>query len=210
MKLLSIALGLAIASAATANPGWKRINYTKSTIFNATVTFNGQPAEPGDCVGVFVNDECRMIAPVKFEGETSYVSAVVHSETAEQTKIMLYRASDGKSYEADSAFTTVVHGQILGFPIRIKSGEATSQAKLAVSNGLVVYPSPFVDKLSISADVAIAEVRLISIDGTVVARENAGGETFINFDNVSIPSGKYTVSATMSTGEIRNCEIIKE
>lgn len=210
MKILSIALGLVIASAANANPGWKRINYTKSTIFNATVTFNGQPAEPGDCIGVFVNEECRMIAPVKFEGEASYVSSVVHTETAEPTKILLYRASDGKSYEADSSFYTIAHGQILGFPIRVKSAVSTSDSQIATSNGLVVYPSPFSESLTISTESPIDNIRLIATDGSIVGSEKAKGATFFHFKDITVPSGKYTVSATMTDGKTLNCDIIKQ
>lgn len=210
MKILSIALGLAIATATTAAPNWKRVNYTKSTIFNATVTFDGQPAEPGDIVGVFVNNECRMIAPVKFEGTTSYVSAVVHSESAEQTAIKLYRASDGKTYDADSSFLTEVHGQILGFPIRIKSGTITEKSTISANDGLVVYPSPFSESISISANAPIKTVMLINVEGTVVATEDANNENFIIFNNISVPAGAYTVSAVLANGKTLNCKVIKK
>lgn len=210
MKIITIALGLAIATAATAAPNWKRVNYTKSTIFNATVTFDGQPAEPGDIVGVFVNNECRMIAPVKFEGTTSYVSAVVHTETVEPTSIKLYRASDGKTYDADSSFLTEVHGQILGFPIRIKSSTITNKSTISASDGLVVYPSPFNESISISANEPIKKVMLINIEGSVVATEDAKGENFINFNNITVPVGAYTVSAILMNGKTLNCEVVKK
>lgn len=210
MKILSFALGLAIATAATAAPNWKRVNYTKSTIFNATVTFDGQPAEPGDIVGVFVNNECRMIAPVKFEGATSYVSAVVHTETVEPTSIKLYRVSDGKVYDADSSFSTIVHGQILAFPIRVKSGTVSDKSVVRATEGLVVYPSPFSESLAISADSPLQKVMLINASGSVLATENVNGANFINFDNITVPSGAYTVSAVLTNGKVLNCEVIKK
>ncbi len=210
MKILSFALGLALATSATASPTWKRVNYTKSTIFNATVTIDGQPAEQGDVVGVFVNGECRMIAPVRFEGAVSYVSAVVHSETPEQTSIKLYRASDGKTYDADSSFKTEVHGQILAFPIRITSAAVSEKPAIASKNGLVVYPSPFSDALSVSTDEPILKVLLISADGAIAATEDVNGDSFLNLSNITLPSGIYTVTALLKSGKTLNCEVVKK
>jgi len=69
---------------------WERVNYRNSTIFTAVVTIDGKPAKAGDEVGAFVNDECRMIATIFINNDTSYISSVIHGEVEENINFKVW------------------------------------------------------------------------------------------------------------------------
>lgn len=79
-------------------PNWVRTNYMESTIFSGIVTINDKPASPDDYVGAFANNECRMIAKVFLNNDSSYVSSVIHGEKVEEITFKVWIASENKEY----------------------------------------------------------------------------------------------------------------
>jgi len=80
----------------SAGPNWQRVNYRDSTVFSAIVTLNGKPVSEGDVVGAFVDKECRMIATVFKNNDSTFVSSVIHGEKPEKISFKLWLKSENK------------------------------------------------------------------------------------------------------------------
>ena len=92
-KTLLIVSSIAGSLSALAGHGWKRVNYTQSTIFTAVVTVNEKPAQAGDVVGIFVDGECRMLSTVFILNDTAFISSVLHGNKPEKTVIKYWSAA---------------------------------------------------------------------------------------------------------------------
>ncbi len=74
------------------SPEWKRVNHIGSTIFTAVVRIDGKPAPATAYVGAFMNNECRMVAPIIMSNDTAYVSSVIHGDVSEEIEFRVWTA----------------------------------------------------------------------------------------------------------------------
>lgn len=72
------------------NPNWQPVYYTNSTTVYATVTINSLPAQNGDIVAAFVNNECRAVSNVVMSEGTAYVSLLVNGESIENAYLRVW------------------------------------------------------------------------------------------------------------------------
>ena len=117
-KILFFILFLS-AGTIIAGHGWERVNYMQSTIFSAQITINGQPASQGDAVGAFVNEECRMIAPVFISDNKSYVSSVIHGDKAEEVEFRIWIQKIDSVIIVPTKVNTQPGGNLLDYKINI-------------------------------------------------------------------------------------------
>jgi|GEM_PF-1906094 len=211
MKLKATAILAIIVSTILANPEWKRIAQTKSTIFNAVIKSDGADIEEGDVVGVFVDEECRMVATVKNDGLDYYIAGVINSEEQETATLKYWDSSEEKAINIDTTVTTIPHGEILNFPIRLK-GETiiTDAEKNIFGKKLSVYPTPFTNELKINSAEPIESITLVSQDGKIAGSGNINGDNQVIYRADIIPSGKYTLAVLLSSGEVINTDVIKK
>lgn len=102
-----------------AGHGWQRINYMQSTIFSAEVIINNMPAKQGDVVGAFINNECRMIAPIFIVNNKSYVSSVIHGENQEQAEFRIWIEKKDSVIIVPQKITTIPGGNLLNYEIKV-------------------------------------------------------------------------------------------
>ncbi|MCF7911156.1 MAG: tandem-95 repeat protein, partial [Candidatus Cloacimonetes bacterium] len=96
-------------------PGWTAINLTNSTVAYGNVTIDGQPANIGDIVGAFVNDECRGVGYVRQEGGQSLVTINIQGESQETVGFLVFDASADTIYTV--FYTTLTNpGGDIGYP----------------------------------------------------------------------------------------------
>lgn len=108
-----------------AQHGWERVNYTQSMLFSAEVQVGKKNAQAGDVVGAFINDECRMIAPVIIVDGKSTISSVIHGEVneeldePEEIEFRLWQKKDNSILNAGETVEmqpgSVLHGYSLQF-----------------------------------------------------------------------------------------------
>jgi len=113
MKKLTLIIFLFFSASLFAGHGWQRINHMQSTIFSASVTVNGQQAKPGDVLGAFVNNECRMIAPIFLKNDSSYVSSVIHGDVPETVEFRLWVQEKDSILIVPKTITSKPGGDIL-------------------------------------------------------------------------------------------------
>ncbi|MDA3881685.1 MAG: hypothetical protein PF481_00200 [Bacteroidales bacterium] len=121
MKKTIIIISLFIVTSLFAGHGWQRINYMQSTIFSAAVFINDKPVQEGDVLGAFVNDECRMIAPVFMHNDTSFVSSVIHGDKEEYAHLKLWIQDKDSIIEISDSLLLQPGGSILYHTIHIKN-----------------------------------------------------------------------------------------
>lgn len=205
-----LASALLLVASVFAGPGWKRVNYTNSTIFTGIVTVNGVPAKTGDVVGIFVNGECRMVASVFTLGDTvAYVSAVLHGESTETATIKYWNSSENKVYDADATITTNPTGEIQNFPIRVKSVEEPTNDKSVESVELSLYPTPVQSNLNISFGKDIKNITIVNNIGKLVLSTSKVVKGLNTIDLSGLASGLYFVSITSVDGNVLTKKIIK-
>jgi len=190
-----------------AAPNWKRINYQQSTIFTGIVTVDGQPAQAGDIVGIFVQGECRMVSTVFIQDGNAYVSAVLHGDRVETATVQYWSATDDNIYNADSTITTKPDSCILQFPIRLKSSNETTGVKVISSSDIKLYPCPIGTELHISTTKEIETVTFYNNIGAVVLSVSNPKQNQIC--TASLCSGIYFVAITCKNGETKTQKIIK-
>lgn len=115
MKKIIIALLLIASYVVMADHGWQRVNYMQSTIFSAEVTLNAIPAKQGDVVGAFVQNECRMIAPIFIVDNKAYVSSVIHGDAQEQVEFRLWMHQKDSVVVLSKTVTTSPGGSLLNY-----------------------------------------------------------------------------------------------
>jgi len=101
-RLFSSIVCMVLISSVFAGPGWERVNYRNSTIFTGIITLDGKAVKAGDMVGAFSGKECRMIATVFTNNDSTYVSSVIHGETAEDISFKLWIKGEDKIYDLKS------------------------------------------------------------------------------------------------------------
>jgi hypothetical protein len=144
---LSLALMLVSLSGMASGPNWTRVDYTNSTTFIGYILadeFVAGGAQPGDFIGAFVGDECRMIAEL-FKSpisDTLYVSSVIHggginppndpdpvSNDGETVVFKLWRTATSVEQTLDGSAATIPGGHIALHPLG--KPDASSKAELA-------------------------------------------------------------------------------
>lgn len=101
-----------IAILSFGNPNWKRVNHISSTIFTAIITVDGKPAPSTAFVGAFKDGECRMIAPIRINNDTAYVSSVIHGDVPETMSFKIW-LSEGNEKESEKTLLTKPSESIL-------------------------------------------------------------------------------------------------
>lgn len=201
---------LFLTSTMFAQHGWVKVNHIQSTIFTGVVTFNGQPADEDDVVGVFVDGECRMVADIILRDGVSYVSSVLHGTTVENASIKFYRASEDKIYDVDTTIITKPGGEINLFPIDIISTPpvATSIAGLNEIN-LKVYPTPFDDQLFLKSDHNITKVVIYNNIGQDVVVAKNINEKSIVIETESFDVGVFFITIEFEEGTVVTKRLFK-
>lgn len=194
---------------AFATPDWKRTNYTQSSTFTATVEINGTYAEAGDIVGIFVGEECRMIAEVFINDGVAYISSVLHGETQETATVKLWIAAEDKIIEGEQNISTKPMGEINLFPLQFKSGSAATATKNTAVE-LKVSPTPFTDELSVKTSKDVKTVTFINFIGQKVQLPaNQEGNNY-TFNSSNLLSGIYYISIEFVDGTTTTKQIIKK
>ncbi|MBK8808248.1 MAG: T9SS type A sorting domain-containing protein [Bacteroidales bacterium] len=199
-----------------AGHGWSRVNYPSSTIFTGIVQVDGKYIAAGDgVVGIFVGNECRMVAEVNVSEEgLSYVSAVIHCSDSlkgsEKAVIKYWSSKNDAIYVLDTIVETKVHGDIREFPISIKSGEVvTSETKkLVEKDEITVYPIPFGSNITIESTKPLKKVVMYDNLGKVVAK-NVETSKSINITTGDFTDGMYFLSIEGVDGESTTKKVLK-
>jgi hypothetical protein len=192
-KSLFFVATLATTITAFAGHGWKRVNYTNSSIFTAVVSVNGQPANEGDEVGIFVNGECRMLSKVFVRNDTAFVSAVIHCEKTDTATIKFWSSTDEKEYDVDTTVISKPAGEIDRFPIKVKTAkeiEIVADEPLMTNLEIVVSPSHAKNDITIMNARNITSVVIYNNIGNVVIKQQGKSK---KVDVSSLPSGIFFV-----------------
>ncbi len=211
-RTMLLVASLATTVSAFAGHGWKRVNYTKSTIFTGVVTVNGKPASSGDVVGIFVKGECRMLSTVFIQNDTAYVSAVLHGEKVDTATIQSWSASDNKITNVDTTIISNPSGEIHKFPINIKSGAAVEEPVVTTgdkpkSSEFKLYPTLVKANLMVSNFKEVESLIIYDNIGNKVQEENGGKNSF---DVSDLPTGIYFVTVVSVEGKTVTKRIVKE
>ena len=202
-KALLVTTSLVLTFSAFAGHGWKRVNYTNSTIFTGVVTVNGQPAQNGDVIGIFVKGECRMIATVFTQNDSAFVSAVLHGEKVDSATIKYWSSAEDKIYDVDDTIITNPAGEIQRYPINLKSS-ATSSC-IVKSSDIKIYPSSAKSDIFVSTSKDIKNIIIINNIGLKVIDQDDVKQVNV----ASLPKGIYFVSVTTSDGQTITRKIVK-
>lgn len=62
----------------------------QSMIFSSAIVLSDVTVKPGDVLGAFVGDECRMIATVFLHNDTCFVSSVIHGDVTDTVRFKLW------------------------------------------------------------------------------------------------------------------------
>lgn len=112
-KYLSIIL-LLFPILTFAQHNWERVNYINSMIISSEVSLDGKLLEAGDTIAAFVNNECRMIAPIIFANNKSYISSVIHGDKAgEIIEFRLWKHKTNMIYVFGTKSTMAINGSLL-------------------------------------------------------------------------------------------------
>ena len=95
--------------------GWTVVKYTNSTTAYATVTIDGQAAEPGDVLGAFVAGECRAFEAIVIDSGTAYSTLVINGETIETVTFKVWDNSNQTVLDAEYS-TQTNPGNTIGYP----------------------------------------------------------------------------------------------
>ena len=95
--------------------GWTVVKYTNSTTAYATVTIDGQAAEPGDFLGAFVGGECRAFEAIVIDSGTAYSTLVINGETIETVAFKVWDNSTQTVLDAEYS-TQTNPGNTIGYP----------------------------------------------------------------------------------------------
>ncbi len=192
-------------------PDWSRINYETSSVFTGVVTVDGRLGSINDRVGVFVDGECRMVTRVIHVNDSSFVSAVVHVDNANEiATIRYFHAESGETYELDTAFTVKSHGSIKRFPIQIKSDEEPSAIPDVVDSYVDVYPSPFKDVININTSKEIKDVAIYNSIGNVMTSLPNVNESSTIIPTSEFSVGLYLVSIEFHDGSVVTKKVVKK
>lgn len=207
-KALSIVATLFFINIAFAGPNWERVNYTQSTIFSATVQVGEKYAEAGDIVGLFVGDECRMIAEVFIHNGIAYVSSILHGTKTENAEVKLWVAATNKVIDGDQIITTQPEGEIHQYPLAFKSSSETTAITNKNSIAFTVAPTPFHDELTITSDKGITSIKLFNSIGSELKLDTPSSisETY---DLSELGKGIYVLSVSFTDGSNTSKKIIK-
>lgn len=211
-RTMLLVASLATTVSAFAGHGWKRVNYTQSTIFTGIVTVNGKPASSGDVVGIFVNGECRMLSTVFLQNDTAYVSAVLHGEKIETATVQYWCAADNTISKVDTTIISKPSGEINRFPINVKSSSVVEEPIAQTNNPLKssefrLYPSPVKNNLMVSNFKDVQSLVVYDNIGNKVVEEGGGKNSF---DVSALPTGIYFVTVLSVDGHTVTKRIVKE
>lgn len=214
-KILSLVLLVSTIAATTvfAQPNWTRVNYETSTVFTGIVSVDGMNANINDLVGIFVNDECRMVSRIYMVNDTSFVSAVIHSAGIPENAIIKYWDSNTNTvYTLDTMVVVQNHGSVKGFPIEIKSDtqleEPTKIQK--VEDKLEIYPLPFTNSITIEASKTIQAISIFNSIGEKMLYKKVDGQTSISVDAQGLTSGLYLLHINFNDGSEVTKKIFKK
>lgn len=205
--LLTFAAFGCLASLVFAGPGWKRINYTRSTIFTGIVTYDGQPAAEGDMIGIFVGGECRMMATVFTREGVSYVSAVIHGEIKENVQVKAWKSESDAIIDLDSTFETKPDEELMGVNLNFKSGSETTNGTEVAAEELDVTPTITESTVSIKAHKAIKAVTVFDNIGKKIAVVKGNGES----EDLLLgqPKGIYFIAVELENGTVSTKKVVK-
>jgi hypothetical protein len=195
-----------------AQPDWKRVNYETSTVFTGFVKINGNNADVNDLVGIFVNNECRMVSKIIIVNDTSFVSAVIHSNGTPELAVVKYWDSQTNTiYTLDTLVPVENHGTVKRFPIILKSGNVVDDLpQVSTEETLEIYPSPVINVLHIDSSKPLKNIDIYNSIGEklVSKKESATTNATIEVNNLS--SGLYLVSIEFTDGTIVTKKVFKK
>jgi len=195
-----------------ANPGWKRVNYTNSTIFTGIVTVDGEPASEGDLIGVFVGDECRMLAEVFVESGTAYVSSVLHGETpGEEAVIKYWSVEEDKIYDVEGIVETKPAGEISLFGINVVTKEPNVNNPLEVkgNSDFQLFPIPTINEIAIKSSSKIKSIIINNSIGQKVYVIEDLNSTKTALDLSDYDPAVYFLNITFENGDVKTKKIVK-
>jgi hypothetical protein len=208
-KVILPALMALVSVFAHAQPEWKRINYTQSTIFHGEIIADGFTTSATDFVGAFVNGECRMLAPVRQKDGGAYVSAVVHTEKPEEVVLKYWKSATGEIFESTSGFETVPHGEMLDFPIKFKADATPEAAEKATGKTITVEPNPVDDFFTVSSASIISELQIFCGAGVSHGTVQGIDSASIELSASGLVAGKYIISVLFADGSIGIAGLVK-
>lgn len=95
---------------------WSPVAYLNNTTAYGMVKINGIPAEIGDKVGVFINNECRAVGDIVINEGQAYVTLLIQGEIVENAEFRVWDASEDKIYENVYLIETNPGGIIGAYP----------------------------------------------------------------------------------------------
>lgn len=216
--LAALLISLITISSVFAQHGWERINYPSSTVFTGVVTVDNEPIAAGDgVVGVFVGDECRMIAEVRVLDDVSYVSAVVHcsdSITApEAATIKFWEKATDTIYVLEDTIEITVNGDIRLYPINIEKSieEPSSNVEIELSDEFVsAFPVPFESELTLSSEKEIESVSLIDDSGKLILKEDDVKANEVVLQTNTLIEGVYFAKIQFVDGSVTSKSVVKD
>jgi len=215
MKKITTTLAILFVSLTIlfAGHGWKRVNYTNSTIFTGIVTVDNEPANEGDVIGVFVNGECRMIAEVFVRSETAFVSSVLHGESVEDAVVKYWSVEDDKVYDVEGTFKTSPSGEISLYEINVVTNKpaVTAISSLAGKGeiSIKVYPIPLKDELFVESSEDIKSVEVNNNIGQKVIGSQEIASTKFIIGTSDFDPGIYFLTIEFVDGTITTKRIVK-
>ena len=208
LKLILCVSAIAVTLNVFAGHGWKRVNYTNSTIFTGIVTINGIPADSGDVIGIFVDGECRMVSPVFMYGGKAYVSAVLHGEKTETATIKYWSSKKDKVFDIDTTITTSPSNEVLQFPIKLKTNEvSTVNNRFYNENTVAIYPTVAKSSITINTSSEINNITIIDNIGNKVMEIAELNNNHVDIS--SLANGVYFVSVNLKDGSVNTKKIVK-
>ncbi len=206
MKQILTLVACMVSLTLVAQPEWQKVNHETSMTFTGIVTVNGHEATPTDLVGIFVGEECRMAVPVFMRNDTAVVSGLVQFGWAKEiASIRFWDSRTNTIHTVDTTFEIVRHGELKNFPIEIKSG--ITAAPNYELEGIVVYPTPFINAVYARAPQSIQKV-------TVASTTQIVNEQFFNENEVVVPlsvtPGVYVVTVVCKDGTTYSQKVVKQ
>jgi len=194
-----------------AQPNWTRVNYETSTVFTGYVSVNGMNANVNDLVGIFVNDECRMVSRIIMVNDTSFVSAVIHSAGIPETAVIKYWDSNSNTiYTLDTLVAVQNHGTVKRFPIEIKSEEEPTKIDIKVEEQLEIYPLPFTNTITVESSKAIKHISLYNSIGEKLVSQAKDDTMITTLHANNLTSGLYLLHLEFSDGTVVTKKVFKK
>jgi len=153
-----------------------------------------------------------MVSKIIIVNDTSFVSAVIHSNGTPELAVVKYWDSQTNTiYTLDTLVPVENHGTVKRFPIILKSGNVVDDLpQVSTEETLEIYPSPVINVLHIDSSKPLKNIDIYNSIGEklVSKKESATTNATIEVNNLS--SGLYLVSIEFTDGTIVTKKVFKK